>query len=137
MSTKKTEESNRLRTHPAERFADAERIIDLGECFETLLGEDHKAVDGHRQYTLSRRAAMTVILFHFEKGSRIPDHKVRGEVTIHVLDGELEVETPTEKHHIKTDQLLVLKGGVEHDVHALTEARMLLTIQLTPKKASN
>lgn len=133
MTADKMPQSDRLRTHPAERFADAEQIVDLGECYETLLGEDHKAVDGHRQYTISRHDALTVILFHFNKGSRIPEHTVRGGVTIHVLDGELEIETASEKHTLKTDQLLVLKGGVKHDVHALAETRMLLTIQLKPK----
>jgi len=133
MSSDKTPQSDRLRTHPAERFADDEQIIDLDKCYQTLLGEDHKAVDGHRQYTLSRRGSLTVILFHFNKGSRIPEHTVRGGVTIHVLEGELEIETAAQKHILKADQLLVLKGGVEHDVHALAETRMLLTIQLSPK----
>lgn len=135
MSTKKPANADRLRAHPAERFADSQRIIDLAKCYETLLEEDHKAVDGHRQYTLSRNDALTVILFHFEKDSRIPEHQVRGEVTIHVLDGQLEVETPDQLHRLKSDQLLVLKAGVKHDVHALGETRMLLTVQLKPKGA--
>src|SRR5690554_6874449 len=115
MTTDKTPPPDRLRARPAERFADDEQIVDLGECYETLLGENHKAVDGHRQYAISRHDSLTVILFHFNKGSRIPDHTVRGAVTIHVLDGELEVETATQKHVLKADQLLVLKGGVGHD----------------------
>lgn len=135
MSSDKTPRSDRLRTHPAERFADDEQIIDLGQCYQTLLGEDHKAVDGHRQYTLSRRGSLTVILFHFNEGSRIPEHTVHGGVTIHVLDGELEIKTPSQTHILKTDQLLALNGGVKHDVYARAETRMLLTIELASKGA--
>ncbi|AWV89397.1 cupin domain-containing protein [Bradymonas sediminis] len=134
MTTKRSEPSERLRAHPAERFADDERILDLAQCTQTLLSEDHKAVDGHRQYTLSRSDTHTTILFHFEKGSRIPEHMVRGDVSIHVLDGQLEVETPSQTHRLKAEQILVLAAGVKHDVHALSETRMLLTVQLTPKQ---
>jgi quercetin dioxygenase-like cupin family protein len=119
-----------LRPHPARRFAARERKIDLSECYEQLLGEDHEPVDGHRQYTLGHRGALTVILYHFNEGSRIPEHVVQGEVTIHVLEGELEVATAEQVHRLRGDQLLILEAGVEHDVHALAETRMLLTVQL-------
>lgn len=130
----RSEDTPRLREHPSRRFDAPARVVDLSECYEELLGEKHKAVDGHRQYTLQRRGALTVILFHFEAGSRIPEHVVDGGVTIHVLDGEIEVKTDDGLHRVKKEQILILDAGVDHDVHALTEARMLLTIQLNPRK---
>lgn len=120
----------RLRPHPVERFAPTERKLDLEDCFDDLLEEPHEAVDGHRQITIARHDSLTLIVFYFQEGSRIPEHVVDGAVTIHVLDGELEVETAEEVHHLEDDQLLILAAGVQHDMRALEDTRMLLTVHL-------
>lgn len=135
MSTEDSQDSPRLRPHPAQRFDSPARVIDLAACAEELLSESRKPIDGHRQYTLGRRGALTVILFHFEAGSRLPEHVVDGGVTIHVLDGELHVTTEQETHVVKSNQVLILDAGVDHDAHAITETRMLLTVQLNPRKS--
>ncbi|MFP4598418.1 MAG: cupin domain-containing protein [Persicimonas sp.] len=120
----------RLRPHPALRFAEPERKLDLADCFEDLLDEPHDATEGHRQITIARHGSQTLTLFHFTEGSRLPEHKVDGAVTIHVLDGELEVETDEEVHRLGEGQLLMLAPGIEHDVRAQEESRMLLTVHL-------
>jgi quercetin dioxygenase-like cupin family protein len=133
MSTE-SRDDGRLREHPAKRFAPRERKIDLGECYDDLLGEPHDATDGHRQITLAHHDSLTLTLFHFEEGSQLPEHVVEGAVTIHVLDGEVEIETDDEVHHLEDDQILVLAPKVKHDLRALDETRMLLTVHLARKK---
>lgn len=124
----------RLRPHPTVRFAPPERKIDLDRCYDELIEEHHNAVDGHRQITIAHNDAMTLTFFHFEEGGCMPEHVVDGAVTIYVLDGYLEVETDEEIHHLEDDQLLILAPNVEHDVRAVEDSRMLLTVYLNRKE---
>jgi quercetin dioxygenase-like cupin family protein len=133
MSTEKREDG-RLRQHPAKRFAPRERKLDIEECYEELLGEPHDAVDGHRQITLAHHDSLTLTLFHFEEGSSLPEHVVEGAVTIHILEGDVEIETDEEVHRLEDNQVLVLAPQVKHDFRALEETRMLLTVHLARKK---
>lgn len=119
---------SRLREHPRKRFAPAERMLDLDDAFDELLEEAHEPVDGHRQITVAHRKGLTIVLFHFEKGGHIPDHQVDAEVTMHVLDGELQISTDENRHRVGAGQMLILAPGVEHDVEAREETQMLLTI---------
>lgn len=123
-------EVDRLREHPQKRFADPERKVDLNDCTRELLDEPHRGTDGHRQIAIARQAEVTLILFHFREGSAIPEHVVDGPVTIHVLDGKLDVATESEVHTLSKDQLLFLAPGIVHDVTAHEESRMLLTVHL-------
>jgi len=131
-----TANADRLREHPATRFAPSERKLDLDECFANLLAEPHDDTDGHRQIAIARQGHLTVILFHFQKGSAIPEHLVDGAVTIHVLDGALEVTTDEEEHRLESGQLLILAPRVVHDVRAAAETRMLLTVHLQAEPSS-
>lgn len=118
----------RLREHPRERFAPRERLLDLDEEFDDLVSEPHDPIDGHRQITVAHRKGLSLVLFHFEKGGHIPDHQVDGEITLHVLDGDLEIETEEDEHRVRSGEMLVLEPGVMHDVEAHAESRMLMTV---------
>jgi quercetin dioxygenase-like cupin family protein len=49
-------------------------------------------------------------------------------VTILALAGQLEVSTPAQTHRLPEGSLLVLDPGVRHDVVALEQSQMLLTV---------
>jgi len=121
------DQETRLREHPRTRLAPSERLLDLDEAFGELVDEPHEPVDGHRQITIAHRQGLAVILFHFEEGGHMPDHEVDAEVTIHVLDGELEISTAEQDHRVGAGDMLILGPGVVHDVEALAETRMVLT----------
>ena len=121
-------EDDRLREHPRERFKPAERLLDLDDQFEDLVSEPHEPVEGHRQIAVAHREGMSLVLFHFEEGGHMPDHQVDGAVTIHVLEGDLEISTADNDHRVTSGQMLILQPGVTHDVEAKAESRMLLTI---------
>lgn len=121
-------DETRLREHPRDRLAPAERLLDLDEEFEALIEEPHDPVDGHRQITVAHRKGLTVVLFHFEAGGTMPDHEVDAEITIHVLDGALEISTAEHDHRVSGGDMLILEPDVTHDVEALEESRMMLTI---------
>ena len=126
---------SRLREHPRDRFAPAERLLDLDDAYEELIDEPHEPVDGHRQITVAHRKGLTIVLFHFEEGGHIPDHQVDGEISLHVLEGDLAIETPDNSHRVRAGQMLILEPGVGHDVEANAETRMLLTISVGERDA--
>jgi quercetin dioxygenase-like cupin family protein len=121
---------NRLREAPAERFAAPEHLFDLNALGEQLRGEPRGARDGHRQMTIYRHGAVTMVLFDFEAGGQLHDHKANGLVTIHALQGALSVRTPQETYELASGVLVVLKPGIPHSVQAREAARMLLTVHL-------
>lgn len=122
---------DRLREHPQKRFSDPERKVDLTECTNELLQESWEWKDGHRQIAVARQGDVTLILFHFNVGGSLPEHVVDGPVTVHVLEGKLDVATKDAVHTLTNDQLLFLAAGITHDVTAIEETRMLLTVHLS------
>lgn len=63
-------------------------------------------------------------------GKSLPPHQVAGEITVHCLEGSLEVTAEGRSHLLSAGQLLYLEGGVRHAVTALEDASALVTVAL-------
>lgn len=118
------------RQPPRERFAGTEHLFDLAAEATALEGEPTGERDGHRQIALFARDELTIILFDFDAGGYLLEHSADGQVMIQVLHGELQVTTTDEDRRMPAGSLLVLAPGVRHDVHAIADSRMLLTVCL-------
>lgn len=129
----------RLREAPATRFSGPQHAFDLLELSAHLKNETNPGADGHRQITVFHQGATTMVLFAFEAGGKLADHKVSGLVTIHVLDGALTVvaegESGSQTHELIAGQILVLSPAVVHNVSASQAGRMLLTVHLEHRVA--
>jgi quercetin dioxygenase-like cupin family protein len=125
---------DRLRVHPDERFAAAQRKIDLAAATAELAAEGRPGSKGHHQKTLYRHGQATIALFAFEAGGRMDEHVTAGTVSIHALDGRLRVNAGGEAHVLTAGQLVVLAPGVKHDLTAEEPTRMLLTVHLEPTR---
>lgn len=119
-----------LRPAPAERFAGTEHRIELASALAALRSEPHEGKDGHRQITIFRKGSLRLVLFAFEAGGRLNEHRAPGFVVIHSLRGTVNVRTPGEVHQLTAGRTLVLDPDVMHDVEAAEEADMLLTISM-------
>jgi len=118
------------REHPRDRFRGSERVIDLASATQELRAGAAPSTSGHRQIALHRRGPTTIVLFAFDPGGELKEHRVDGLICVHVLRGSVEVHTPTESHVLQGGQMLMLDPGVPHDVRAAVASEMLLTIQL-------
>jgi len=125
-----SDSSERLREHPEERFRPAVHEIDLGAAAAQIEAEPLGEARKHRQKTLYKQGPMTVALFHFEAGSGLPPHVADGVVTVHVLTGRLRMMAQGEAHDLPAGKMLVMAPGVRHDVQAVEDSRMLLTVCL-------
>ena len=120
----------RLRPHPSTRFAGPVVSLDLPDLASALRSEPHPARDGHRQAGLVHRGPLRMLLFTFESGGRLPEHRAPGQVVIHCLGGELAVEAGDTRHRLSGGEVLVLEPDVPHSVEALAGSDMLLTVCL-------
>lgn len=125
-----SESQVRLREPPEARFARPEDQFDLHAAARELAGEPESGQHGHRQKALIREGPMTLALYLFEAGSRLPNHVVDGVVLIQVLEGHLQVTTAAGTHDLPAGNVLRLSAGVQHDVIAVSSSQMLLTIAL-------
>jgi quercetin dioxygenase-like cupin family protein len=130
-----SEQPERMRQHPTERFEPEQHPIDLGEVAAQLRAEPRSGDRTQRQKTLYRKGPVTIALFLFDRGAGLPQHVAEGVVTIHVLDGRLKMSAEGQSHDMTAGQILVLAPGVEHDIFAQEPTRMLLTVCLDVSKS--
>ena len=118
----------RLRPHPSTRLAGPAVALNFGDLGRALRAEPHPARSGHRQAGLIHDGPLRLLLFTFEPGGRLPEHRAPGHVVIHCLRGELAIEAGGSEHRLGSGEALVLKPNVPHSVGAVEESEMLLTV---------
>ena len=119
---------DRLRPHPHDRLSEAVHRIDLAQAVRDLRKEPLAATDGHRQITLVRDGAVSLILFAFEPGATLKEHRAPGVIIIHTLSGRLQVSAGDATHDLPAGTVLALGPGAPHAVHAVERSDMLLTV---------
>jgi quercetin dioxygenase-like cupin family protein len=125
---------SRLRPHPVDRFSAEEHYFDLRQAAAQLQDEAHPPQEGHRQIALYHYGSVTVVLFVFEAGSKLPEHIAEGLETIHALEGDLTVRAQGQSYELSAESLLVINPGVSRSIEARSAARMLLTVHLGGEK---
>ena len=123
-----TASEERLRPHPSDRFAGAEHVLDLAASLRALRAEPRPTANGHRQIALLHHGPVRLVLYAFDAGGKIPQHRAPGWVTIQVLRGTLQVRSPDALYVLGTGKVLALAPDVLHDVEASEESEMLLGI---------
>jgi quercetin dioxygenase-like cupin family protein len=83
---------------------------------------------GHSARTLIKHDDFRVVLIALGADARIAEHKADGRVSIHLLSGRTEIRTSARTFTLRSGGLLALDHGIAHDVHALEESALLLTI---------
>lgn len=101
--------------------------FDLGRELDQL----HAETDwqgGHNARTLLKYDGVRVVLIALHADARIPGHRTEGHVTIQTLRGHVQVRAEGRTFDLSSGALLALDRAVAHDVHALEESAILLTI---------
>jgi quercetin dioxygenase-like cupin family protein len=121
---------DRLRPPPSAREAGPELNLDLGATLRTLRAEPHPPTQGHRQISIAHRGPLRLVLFAFDAGGHLPQHRAPGLVTILTLRGRLRVRTPRTVHELDAGEAVLLDPDIPHDVEAPVESDMLLAVHL-------
>lgn len=126
----KQTDDQRLRRAPGERFEGPSHAFHLDAVAARLRAEDHPARRGHRQMTIFQRDHVTHVVFAFDQGGGLSEHKAPGLVTIQVHAGKLRVVEEGREHEMPAGSVLVLDPDVPHSVEAMEESVMLLTVHM-------
>jgi len=84
--------------------------------------------NGHNARTLVKYDDFRIVLIGLKAHARMPEHKAGGRVSIHTITGHLQVRAQGRTFNLPAGRLLVLDHGLAHEVEALEESALLLTI---------
>jgi len=83
---------------------------------------------GQNARTLIKYDDLRVVLMALRAGARIPDHQTDGRLSVQVLSGHIQVRASGRTFNLRAGNLLAFDHGIRHDVTAVDESALLLTI---------
>ena len=83
---------------------------------------------GQNARTLIKYDDLRVVLIALAAKTRMPEHKAEGRIAVHVLSGHIQVRASGRTFNLRAGGLLAIDHGVPHNVEALEESALLLTI---------
>jgi quercetin dioxygenase-like cupin family protein len=90
---------------------------------------------GRSSKTLAKYPDFRIVLILMKGGTRMRQHRAEGRISIQQLKGQVCIHLADRKVTVSTGHLLVLDCGVLHDVEALEESALLLTISWRREKS--
>jgi quercetin dioxygenase-like cupin family protein len=119
LAVKRKEE--RVPSGPAITFAIAEEI--------NLLRQGPEWVSSKRNsVTVVKTSNLSVVLTAIKKGATVCGHEVDGPVTVQVLSGAIQFRVLGESRSLAAGTVIALDKGIPHDIQALQDSELLLTI---------
>jgi quercetin dioxygenase-like cupin family protein len=83
---------------------------------------------GHNSKTLVKQPDFRIVLIALKKGEHLEEHKADARISIHTLSGHARLQLPGQAVDLPAGHLLALDRGIRHDVEAVEESALLLTI---------
>ena len=81
---------------------------------------------------LFKAAQLEVVRLVLPRGHTMRDHRVQGEITLHCLEGAIDLTVDGRTQPMHAGDLVYLAAGQPHALHALQDSSLLLTICLLP-----
>ena len=126
MSDARHEDSQRRRPHP-QSMGTPFLEFDLTRELEQLDCEP-QPTSGQNAKTLVKYDDFRIVLIALKAGTRIPGHQAEGRISVHTIRGHIRMRALERTFDLPTGSLLALDRGLAHDVEALEDSAMLLTI---------
>jgi quercetin dioxygenase-like cupin family protein len=102
--------------------------FDLAAEAEALKQEDAWRVNGHNARTLIKYEELRVVLIALKAGARLEQHQTDQHATVQALSGRLRLRLPDGVVDLAAGDLLALDRAVAHDVEALEDSFLLLSM---------
>jgi quercetin dioxygenase-like cupin family protein len=83
---------------------------------------------GTRNAITLAKGPLTIVLVALKPGATLEEHRARGPMTLQVLSGTIRFRSAGTFHDVEAGQLVVLASTLAHEVEALTESALLLTL---------
>ncbi len=106
---------------PAITFAIAEEI--------KLLRQEPEWISGNRNsVTVVKTSNLSVVLTAIKKGATLCGHQVDGPITLQVVSGAIQFGVAGEPRILTAGTVIALDNAIPHDIEALEDSELLLTI---------
>jgi quercetin dioxygenase-like cupin family protein len=102
--------------------------FDLAHEIAQLHEEDAWLRTGRNSKTLVKQPDFRIVLIALHKGAHLEEHSADARISIHTLSGHVKLQLPEQIVDLPNGHLLVLDRALEHDLEALEESAILLTI---------
>lgn len=102
--------------------------VRLAEHLERLKRESTWGERGRHAITLTKEPGLRLVLMVLGKGTKISEHQAAGPLTLHVLSGSVTFRTRDRADTLGAGELIVLEAAIDHEVEALQESVVLLTL---------
>lgn len=83
---------------------------------------------GRSSKTLVKYADLRIVLIAMKANTRMHEHTAAGRISVHSINGHIQVHLPEQVVDLPAGHLLVLDQCVPHDVEALEDSAFLLTL---------
>ena len=103
-------------------------LFELDEEVGELRLEETWVRTGQNAKTLVKHPDFRIVLIALRAGARIREHQADARVSIHCLSGHLRLSLPDQSVELRPARMLVLDKSVPHEVEALEESALLLSI---------
>lgn len=70
----------------------------------------------------------TLTVFSFDQGQGLSEHTSPFNAYVQILDGQAEITIGGKRVPVRTGQLILMPGGVPHQLDAVKRFKMLLTL---------
>src|SRR4051794_15665474 len=102
--------------------------FDLTAIDAELRTGDAYTREGHTARTLVREPNVRIVLLVIKAGARIAEHRVDETAAVHALSGHVRLRLPDKTADLPAGRLLVLEPGLQHDVEAVLDSTLVLTL---------
>ncbi len=124
----KSNEATALRPE-GERTLNARLVeIDLNKFIAELKQETTWAESDRNSITVFKSDTSTIVLIGMHKNAELKEHKAIGNISVQVLDGEINFVAEGQTLSLAKGQMITLQANIPHSVTALEECFFLLTL---------
>ncbi len=101
-----------------------------GEIIRPLSAEPQSVL---RSQALVSTPSLEIMRLVLKAGHVVPSHAVAGPITIHCLQGVIEVQVEDRWQKLHANDLMYLAENVEHALQVIADTVTLVTIQRLPR----
>lgn len=94
------------------------------------------ALADQRSIAIVKTDQFEAIRLVIPSGGLLKSHKVPGRITLHCLEGRVELDLPGKSIELKANAWVHLDGGVPHGIRGIEAAALLLTVLLAESDES-
>lgn len=110
----------------------ANETVDLRAEADALRHSSLWQERGQSSRTLLKQPGLRLVLIALRSGSRIPQHSTHLRLCLQTLAGHVQLTLPDQTIDLAAGRLLVLDRAIPHDVVALQDSEILLSLSGPP-----